>query len=46
LTLEFGDAVASFSCDACGPTEVHGKRVVLVDAPRVHAVLHFTAKVR
>ncbi|HZU83569.1 MAG TPA: MopE-related protein [Polyangiaceae bacterium] len=29
LTLEFGDAIASFSCAACGPADVVGNRVVL-----------------
>jgi peptidoglycan/xylan/chitin deacetylase (PgdA/CDA1 family) len=46
LTLEFGDAISAFACDACGTVAVHGKRVVLVDAPRAHVVAHFQARVR
>ncbi len=29
FALEFGDALASFTCAACGQTEVRGKRVVI-----------------
>jgi hypothetical protein len=29
LTLEFGDTVRKFTCAACGPATLHGKRVVL-----------------
>jgi hypothetical protein len=46
MTLEFGDAVASFTCEACGPFSVRGKRVVIRDAlaPRTKAT--FVARTR
>ncbi len=46
LTLEFGDAVTRFDCAACGPARIAGQRVVLLNAPKPHARLHFVAAVR
>jgi peptidoglycan/xylan/chitin deacetylase (PgdA/CDA1 family) len=46
LTLEFGDAVAGFSCDKCGSVSVHGTQVVIQEAlaPRTKAA--FVARLK
>ncbi len=46
LTLEFGDVVTRFTCAACGPTEVHGKRVVITGALPVGTRASFVASTR
>ncbi len=46
LTLEFGDAVASFTCAACGETRIHGKRVTIVGALPPKTKASFAASVR
>ncbi len=46
LTLEFGDAIQSFTCEQCGPTRIHGKRVVIVNPVPVHTTAAFVAKTR
>lgn len=44
LALEMGDAIASFTCEGCGASEVHGKRVLL-PLLKAHARLTFKAQV-
>jgi peptidoglycan/xylan/chitin deacetylase (PgdA/CDA1 family) len=46
LTLEFGDAIAGFTCDKCGAVTVHGTHVVLQDPlpPRTKAA--FVARLK
>jgi peptidoglycan/xylan/chitin deacetylase (PgdA/CDA1 family) len=46
LTLEFGDVINDFSCDACGEFRVRGKRVVIVNALTPGTKAAFTARVR
>jgi hypothetical protein len=46
FTLEFGDAIKSFSCAACGPTRIRGKRVVIVNPLPLHAKVAFLATVK
>jgi Polysaccharide deacetylase len=46
LTLEFGDVIYDFTCDACGEFRVHGKRVVLVNAVAPGTKAAFLARVK
>jgi hypothetical protein len=46
LTLEFGDAIKTFTCEHCGPTRIHGKRVVIGDGLPANSKATFTAKTR
>ncbi len=43
LTLEFGDALKSFTCASCGATEIHGRRVTLRAALAPNTTFAFTA---
>ncbi len=43
LTLEFGDAIASFTCAGCGAVKRVGKRVVLTSTLTPGQTLSFTA---
>jgi hypothetical protein len=46
LTLEFGDVIDDFSCDACGEFRVRGKRVVIVNALPAGTKAAFTARAK
>ncbi|HEY2516189.1 MAG TPA: hypothetical protein VGI39_35200 [Polyangiaceae bacterium] len=46
LTLEFGDAIASFDCPKCGATKVDGKRVAIEGALPAGTKVDFVAKLR
>lgn len=46
LTLEFGDRITKFTCDACGATKIVGKRVVLLNTPAPGTKASFVAAVR
>jgi|GEM_PF-915325 len=45
LTLEFGDTIASFDCQACGAVQLAGKRVTMAGAVAAGAKLSFSASV-
>jgi hypothetical protein len=45
LTLEFGDLITRFDCDACGPTAVNGKRVTILGTIAAGTSLQFHAAV-
>lgn len=46
FTLEFGDAIKTFTCERCGATRIHGKRVVIVGAIPPHTTATFVARTR
>ncbi|CAN5545030.1 hypothetical protein BH11MYX1_BH11MYX1_24650 [soil metagenome] len=46
LTLEFGDAIKTFTCKSCGPTRIHGTRVVIVEGIPAHTEAAFSATTR
>ncbi|HVH45670.1 MAG TPA: hypothetical protein VM925_25120 [Labilithrix sp.] len=46
LTIELGDAVASFDCPKCGETKIAGKRIALLSALPPGTKLEFTATIR
>jgi peptidoglycan/xylan/chitin deacetylase (PgdA/CDA1 family) len=46
FTLEFGDAIKSFTCEHCGATRIHGNRVVIVAALPAHTTATFVARTR
>ena len=46
LTLEFGDAIASFDCRKCGTTKIDGKSVAIEGALPAGTKVEFVAKVR
>jgi hypothetical protein len=43
LTLEFGDTITSFSCEACGKSTIYGNRVVIEAQLAPKTVATFTA---